>query len=116
VSAHPAGPESADPRPVSDWVGIANEFTAVRVRRVHTRNGERLEVESRKLGTRVLLDPLEVESLTWQTPETFSRLLEHPYGPEDVATRPLSTLLGDRSEVRFPDGDDGAGSEHTDEP
>lgn len=80
-------PAAADP------VQIANEFTTVRVRKVRTRNGERLEIISAKMGTSVLLDPLELESLTWQTPETFSRLLEHPYGPEDVAPQPLTALL-----------------------
>ena len=90
--------------PVSDWLVIGNEFTSVRIRVVRTRNGHRFEVESRTLGTRVLLDPLEVESLTWQPPETFSRLLEHPYGPEDgVTSQPLSRLLGDAAETRFDD-------------
>lgn len=68
-----------------DWITICNEFTAVRVRKVHTRNGERLAIESAKLGHAVELDALELESLSWQTAETFSRLLETPYGPEDDA-------------------------------
>jgi hypothetical protein len=79
-----------------DGILIANEFTSVRVRKERTRNGERLVVSSPNLGFEVRLDALELESLTWQTPETFSRLLEHPYGPEDDAQdmRSLSELLG----------------------
>ncbi|HSK90370.1 MAG TPA: hypothetical protein VK875_03565 [Euzebyales bacterium] len=77
-----------------DAVTITNEFTSVRVRKVHTRNGERLEVTSAKLGFRILLDPLELESLTWQTPDTFCEFLEDPYGPDDVTgARPLSDLM-----------------------
>jgi hypothetical protein len=63
-------------------VGIANEFAQVSVCKVLTRNGERLEIRSPKLGRRIRLDPLELESLTWQTTETFSRFLEEPFGPE----------------------------------
>lgn len=76
------------------WETITNEFTSIRVRKVTTRNGERLEISSTKLGYTVRLDPLELESLTWQPPALFSELLETPYGPEeDTGTRPLSDLL-----------------------
>ncbi len=91
------------------WIQVANEFTTSRVRKVLTRNGERLEIHSPKLGTTILLDPLELESLTWQTPETFSRLLEDPYGPEDVRARPLSALIADRDDVTFGDADGRSG-------
>lgn len=77
-----------------DWVTISNEFTSIKVRKVLTRNGQRLEIVSPRLGFRILLDPLELESLTWQTEETFSRLLETPYGPDEIVeVRPLSDLL-----------------------
>lgn len=64
-----------------DELVIANEFATVIVRKVHTRNGVRLEIASPKLGHSIRLDPLELESLTWQTTETFSRFLETPFGP-----------------------------------
>lgn len=74
---------------------ITNEFTTIRVRKVHTRNGERLEIRSAKLGFVTYLDPLELECLTWQPPETFSGLLSSPYGPEEDVEdiRSLSELL-----------------------
>jgi hypothetical protein len=73
---------------------VANEFTTIEVRKIRTRNGERLEIFSPRLGQRIRLDPLELESLTWQTETTFSRLLETPYGPGDATeTRSLSDLL-----------------------
>jgi hypothetical protein len=77
------------------WLTISNEFTTIRVRKERTRNGERLEIVSPKLGHAIRLDPLELESLTWQPTATFSRLLETPYGPDDEATddRPLSDLF-----------------------
>lgn len=76
-------------------VTIANEFTTIEVRKVRTRNGERLEIHSPKLGFTTRLDPLELEALTWQPPETYARLLETPYGPEGDAEdiRPLTALL-----------------------
>lgn len=78
-----------------EWISIVNEFTGVRVRKRLTRNGERLEISSPNLGRTILLDPIELESLTWQDAATFSALLETPYGPEeDTETRPISDLLG----------------------
>lgn len=63
-------------------IEISNEFAQVIVAKVFTRNGERLEINSPRLGRSIRLDPLELESLTWQTTETFSKFLEEPYGPE----------------------------------
>lgn len=60
---------------------IANEFAVVRVTRILTRNGCRLEIESPRLGYVISLDPLELDSLTWQTPDTFAEFLRTPYGP-----------------------------------
>jgi hypothetical protein len=66
---------------------IANEFAAVVVRRVDTHNGVRLRIESVRLQRSIDLDPLELETLTWQSHELFSQLLEHPFGPEDGSER-----------------------------
>jgi DNA polymerase I-like protein with 3'-5' exonuclease and polymerase domains len=64
------------------YIEIANEFSVARVRKVYTRNGERLEISAPKQAQKILLDPLELESLTWQTPELFAELLTTPFGPE----------------------------------
>ncbi len=64
-------------------IEISNEFTTVSVQKVDTRNGVRLEISSPRLGYRIQLDALALESLTWQTPETFSRFLETPFGPRE---------------------------------
>ena len=64
-------------------VDLANEFAYVRVRPIATRNGVRLEIEAPRLNRRVTLCPLELESLTWQTPDTFSGFLATPFGPEN---------------------------------
>ncbi|BCZ95729.1 MULTISPECIES: dihydrodiol dehydrogenase [Thermus] len=76
-------------------ITLTNEFTTVVVEKVLTRNGERLRISSPRLGYSVELDPLELEALTWQPVNTFSRLLATPYGPEDegVEVLPLSDLL-----------------------
>ncbi len=71
-----------DRRDGTDEMELANEFAAVRVRKVLTRNGVRLEIFSPRLGYRIRLDPLALESLTWQTMEIFTRFLSHPFGPD----------------------------------
>ncbi len=60
---------------------IGNEFSEITVRRVETRNGARLLVESPKSGQWVSLCPLELEALTWQNTATFSAMIGHPFGP-----------------------------------
>lgn len=61
---------------------LSNEFATVVVRKVRTGNGVRLEIESPKLDYTIRLDPLELESLSWQDKESFSKFLETPFGPE----------------------------------
>jgi hypothetical protein len=76
-------PPEVQPRSRAEDVGtilLSNEFTTVRVRKVLTRNGERLEIEAPKSGTVIQLDPIELESLTWQEPEVFSEFQANPPG------------------------------------
>jgi len=63
-------------------INIANEFADIWVRKVYTRNGDRLEISAPRRGYRILLDAVELESLTWQTAETFSRFLRSSVGPD----------------------------------
>ncbi|AGT33883.1 hypothetical protein M493_00020 (plasmid) [Geobacillus genomosp. 3] len=63
-------------------ITLSNEFATVSIRKVNTRNGARLEIRSPKLGYHILLDPIELESLTWQKKEVISRFLETPFGPK----------------------------------
>lgn len=72
---------SAD-RPDEPEMRIANEFADIRLRKVYTRNGERLEIEAPRRGYRIRLDAVELESLTWQTADTFSGFLRASLGPE----------------------------------
>jgi hypothetical protein len=67
--------------PTGAAIELGNEFAEVRVRRVETRNGSRLLIESPKSGQWVALCPLEVEALTWQGPPTFSAMIGSPFGP-----------------------------------
>lgn len=62
-------------------ITLANEFSEIRVRKVQTRNGARLLIESPKSGQWVTLCPLELEALTWQGPQTFSAMIGRPFGP-----------------------------------
>jgi len=68
--------------PESDYIEIANEFAYVKVRKVRTRNGVRLEIFSPKLNYRTYLDPLELESISWTSKKELHQLLRHPWGPE----------------------------------
>lgn len=68
-----------------EYTEISNEAAVVLVRKVRTRNGVRLEIYSPETDRRVYLDPLLLESLAWQTPETFSNTLEAaPETPETL--------------------------------
>jgi hypothetical protein len=71
---------SEEQRPEPTPLAIGNEFATVYVENVATRNGERLRISSPCLNTQIELDALALESLTWQPPETFSRLLGQPFG------------------------------------
>ena len=61
---------------------VANEFAAVSVRKVHTRNGERLEIRSLGHDQSVLLDAIALEALTWSSPLEVGKGLETPFGPD----------------------------------
>lgn len=64
-------------------IELGNEFAQVVVDKVRTRNGARLRITVPASGHQILLCPLELEALTWQDPEFFTRLLATPHGPED---------------------------------
>jgi hypothetical protein len=77
------GDELADPRGQQDGpeIVIANEFSEIRVVKVRTRNGARLLIESPKSGQWIALCPLELESLTWQSTQTFTAMVGNPFRP-----------------------------------
>lgn len=60
--------------------GVANEFTGVVVRKVMTRNGERLELTTPKFGYRVLLDAMQLEVISTLAPEKFNELFARNLG------------------------------------
>lgn len=65
-----------------DRITIANEFTGVTVRKVQTRNGERLEITVPKTGRRILLDAMQLEIVAGQDPDRFSELFRRQLGAE----------------------------------
>lgn len=75
-------PDDADDIRVIEELSIVNEFALARVRKVRTRNGERLEIHSPRFGYTVRLDALILEALSWQSADTLSKFLETPVGPE----------------------------------
>lgn len=75
----------ADQLPGEEPFELANEYAMVTVRKVYTRNGVRLEIVAPRLGRGIRLDPVELETLTWQSHETFSQWLRTPFGPEPEA-------------------------------
>ena len=54
---------------------ISNEFVDVVVSQVRTRNGVRLDIWSPRRGTRVQLDAVVLDCLSYQSPETFTEML-----------------------------------------
>lgn len=73
---------------LSDAILVSNEFAAVHVRKVATRNGERLEIRSLRQDRAIRLDALTLEALTWSTPLEVGKGLETPFGPDPSATEP----------------------------
>ena len=71
---------------MNEPVELANEFAAVTVSVVETaqRRAPAHRVGA-ALGRSIDLDPLELETLTWQTHDLFTGLLADPFGPEDEA-------------------------------
>lgn len=67
---------------------VSNEFAAVTVRKVTTRNGERLEIRSLGHDQVIKLDALALEALTWSTPLEVGKGLETPLGPDPSQPRP----------------------------
>lgn len=54
---------------------VTNEYAHVKIRKVYTRNGERLEISAPLAGAEVRLDAVILELLARMTPEAASRLL-----------------------------------------
>jgi len=79
--------QSSPDLPGTEPLELANEYAAVQVRKVQTRQGVRLEIVAPRLGRGIRLCPLELEALTWQSHELFSELLQTPFGPEGKAER-----------------------------
>jgi hypothetical protein len=59
------------------------EGARVVVEPVQTRNGVRLRISVPASGHQILLCPLELEALSWQDHEFFTKLLATPHGPEE---------------------------------
>lgn len=66
-----------------EYTEVSNDSASALVRRVRTGNGVRLEVYSPGAGTRVLLDALLLESLSWQSPEDMVGGLDSPHERAD---------------------------------
>jgi len=64
----------------TDTFHIENEFAQVKISRVETPKGNRLEIVSPKTGSGIRLDSMALEGIAFQEPEMFSELLEDPYG------------------------------------
>jgi len=64
-------PDETTPGPIL----VSNEFADVVVSQVRTRNGVRLDIWSPRRGSRVQLDAVALDCLSYQPPETFTQLL-----------------------------------------
>jgi len=71
-------------------IKISNDNENVSLRKVHTRLGERLELSNPENGSLIRLDPLELESLTWQTSESFESVIEYA---EDIQSENSSEFV-----------------------
>lgn len=71
----------------AETFGIGNEFTGVQIRKVWTRQGERLEILVPRSGERILLDAMQLEIIARQDPEKFSQLFAIALGSQDAGER-----------------------------
>jgi hypothetical protein len=62
---------------------IGNEFAYIEVQKVYTRNGEFLEIDSKRSGTKIRLDAMQLESLTFLNSDNFSKFFELHYGVKE---------------------------------
>lgn len=85
MSSNGTGHEPPQEEAVEFQTTVTNEFTSVRVRKIRTLNGERLEIESLRLDHSIRLDALVLESLTWRSVLELGQGLETPLGPERAA-------------------------------
>ncbi|GAA2357653.1 hypothetical protein [Dactylosporangium salmoneum] len=69
---------------VGEWFGIGNEFTGVQIRKVWTRNGERLELHVPARNYRSLLDAMQLEIIAAQDPAAFTRLFQRQLGSDEM--------------------------------
>lgn len=70
-------PESSTAGPIV----VSNEFADVVVTQVRSRNGVRLDIWSPRRGTRIQLDAVALDCLSYQSPEIITQLLaEKPGG------------------------------------
>lgn len=67
-----------------EWFGIGNEFTGAQVRKVWTRNGERLQIHIPTKGTTILLDAMQLEIITAQDAGQFTELFARKLGSEQA--------------------------------
>lgn len=77
---------TADERETPSIV-VSNEFASVAIRKVATRNGERLEIRSLGNERVVRLDAIVLEALTWSDPLEVGKGLETPFGPAPTEAR-----------------------------
>lgn len=61
---------------VVEEFAIRNEFAGVRIRKVRSRVGERLEIYSARYGRTIRLDATTLEAISWQSVETMSQFIE----------------------------------------
>jgi len=66
-----------------EYTEVSNDSASALVRRVRTGNGVRLEVYSPEADTRVLLDALLLESISWQSPEDLASGMDSPHERAD---------------------------------
>ena len=84
-----------------EYIEISNKTAVALVRKVRTRNGVRLEIYSPETDRRVYLDPLLIESLAWQTPETFSDTLQDPPENSDTEVVEERRVSGEEEYTEF---------------
>lgn len=86
MSTDPEAPEGVVQ--TGEWFGIGNEFTGARLRKIWTRNGERLQIHIPTRGTSILLDAMQLEIIAAQDASHFTQLFARKLGAEHAVGLP----------------------------
>jgi hypothetical protein len=63
--------------PDESVIRFTSDTNPIEIQKIKTRNGSRIEIMAIESGKSIKLDPIELESLTWQDEADLARMLQN---------------------------------------